>query len=99
MAAKKDLPESSRGLHRITDMIDDVSFDELVYYKLRRFIDKLDIEDEDNLLEMIIQRVELPLIRLVLDKCDNNKSRAAKVLGVNRATLVKKLDKVLNQTV
>jgi Fis family transcriptional regulator len=40
---------------------------------------------------MILEQVEPPLLRATLRYCDNNQSRAAEILGLNRATLRKKL--------
>lgn len=44
-----------------------------------------------DLYDMVIGEVEPPLLRAVLRYCDGNQSRAAEVLGLNRATLRKKL--------
>jgi Fis family transcriptional regulator, factor for inversion stimulation protein len=41
----------------------------------------------DNLYQVIMAEVERPLIRTVLDKTGGNQSRAARVLGITRATL------------
>ena len=39
----------------------------------------------------VIQEVEAPLLRLVMQACNGNQLRAADVLGLNRNTLRKKL--------
>ena len=44
-----------------------------------------------NLHNLATQAIEKPLLRLVMRKTDNNQSKAAKILGLNRATLHKKL--------
>lgn len=44
-----------------------------------------------DLYEMILEQVEPPLLRATLRYCDGNQSRAAELLGLNRATLRKKL--------
>lgn len=44
-----------------------------------------------ELYDMILDQVEPPLLRATLRYCDNNQSRAAEMLGLNRATLRKKL--------
>jgi Fis family transcriptional regulator len=41
--------------------------------------------------DMIISAVEKPLLEVVMAKADNNQSRAAEWLGLNRNTLRKKL--------
>ncbi|WP_084182785.1 helix-turn-helix domain-containing protein [Nevskia soli] len=44
-----------------------------------------------DLYETILGQVEPPLLRATLRYCDGNQSRAADLLGLNRATLRKKL--------
>jgi Fis family transcriptional regulator, factor for inversion stimulation protein len=45
----------------------------------------------NDLYDMVLSQVEPPLLRAVLRYCEGNQSRAAAVLGLNRATLRKKL--------
>lgn len=44
-----------------------------------------------GLFDMVMRQVEAPLLRKVLAYCGGNQSRAAELLGLNRATLRKKL--------
>ncbi|HET7798136.1 helix-turn-helix domain-containing protein [Nevskia sp.] len=44
-----------------------------------------------NLYDTVLEQVEPPLLRATLDYCEGNQSRAAELLGLNRATLRKKL--------
>lgn len=44
-----------------------------------------------DLYGMVLTQVEGPLLTKVLQHCDGNQSRAAAILGMNRATLRKKL--------
>ncbi len=44
-----------------------------------------------NLYETVLEQIEPPLLRATLQYCDGNQSRAAELLGLNRATLRKKL--------
>jgi Fis family transcriptional regulator len=44
-----------------------------------------------DLYEVILEQVEPPLLRATLGYCAGNQSRAAEILGLNRATLRKKL--------
>ncbi|MDR2215531.1 MAG: DNA-binding transcriptional regulator Fis [Nevskiaceae bacterium] len=44
-----------------------------------------------RLYDMVLREVEEPLFRTVLDYAEGNQSQAAIILGINRATLRKKL--------
>ena len=49
-------------------------------------------QDCDGLYAMVLSEVERPLLKCVMRHCQGNRTLAAKVLGINRATLRKKLD-------
>jgi len=51
----------------------------------------LDGHEPDNLYQMVLQEMEEPLLRAVLEYTRSNQSRAAIMLGLNRGTLRKKL--------
>jgi DNA-binding NtrC family response regulator len=66
-------------------------------YNLARDIVESEILTENfNAYEEYVLITEKPLIKAVLDKTDNNKSLAAKFLGINRNTLRKKIKTLLN---
>lgn len=44
-----------------------------------------------NLYEMVMSEVEKPLLATVMQQVQGNQTRAAKMLGINRSTLRKKL--------
>ncbi|RME88742.1 MAG: site-specific DNA inversion stimulation factor [Planctomycetota bacterium] len=46
----------------------------------------------NNLHSLVIEAVEKPLIELSLSSCNGNQLKAAKLLGINRNTLKKKID-------
>ena len=58
---------------------------------VRRYLTDLDGKPGDYLYEMVLQEVEAPLLREVMDWYAGNQSKAAIALGINRATLRKKL--------
>lgn len=44
-----------------------------------------------DLYRMVLEEVELPLLQVVMAECGGNQSKAARLLGINRGTLRKKL--------
>jgi Fis family transcriptional regulator len=58
---------------------------------VRRYLHDLDGCDANDLYELVLREVEIPLLREVMAHCEGNQSRAAACLGINRATLRKKL--------
>ena len=47
--------------------------------------------EPDRMYDMLVSVVERPLLEIVMQHADNNQSRAAQWLGLNRNTLRKKL--------
>ena len=58
---------------------------------LRRYFTSLNGEKPADLYQFVMGEVEKPLFRTVLDYTGGNQSDAAKILGINRGTLRKKL--------
>ena len=58
---------------------------------IQKYLDDLDGELPCNLFETVIAEIEQPMLKTVLQHCDNNQSRTASCLGINRGTLRKKL--------
>ncbi|WP_237251838.1 helix-turn-helix domain-containing protein [Thioalkalivibrio nitratireducens] len=48
-------------------------------------------EDAGDIYALVMAEVERPLLACVLERCGGNQTRAASLLGLNRATLRKKL--------
>jgi DNA-binding protein Fis len=74
--------------------LEETSFEDLVEKKLRQFMQKLGRYDIEDLHGTILDRVERPLIKLVMERTGNNQLRAAKMLGINRNTLRAKLQRL-----
>ncbi|HZP66410.1 MAG TPA: helix-turn-helix domain-containing protein [Rudaea sp.] len=64
---------------------------ECVARAVRRYLSDLDAEMPQGLYELVLNEVEAPLLREVLNWAGGNQSKAAAALGINRATLRKKL--------
>ncbi|MBT2746297.1 MULTISPECIES: DNA-binding transcriptional regulator Fis [unclassified Lysobacter] len=58
---------------------------------IRRYLGDLNGSGTENLYEIALRELEIPLFAEVLLHCDGNQSRAASMLGIHRATLRKKL--------
>ena len=51
----------------------------------------LEGDQPSNLYDLVIAQIERPLLETAMLRCDQNQSRAAECLGINRSTLRKKL--------
>ncbi len=58
---------------------------------VREFMETLDGEGTTDFYNLFLSEVEEPLLRVVLEYCGGNQSRASELLGLNRGTLRKKL--------
>lgn len=67
------------------------SLEQLVGSKLRETFDQVDMHFFDDVYRRIIGHCEAATLKYVLARVHNNQVRAAKILGVNRNTLRKKM--------
>jgi len=58
---------------------------------LKRYFKDLNGHTPGDLYGLVLGEVEAPLFKTVMDHTQGNQSRAAEILGLNRATLRKKL--------
>ena len=65
--------------------------EECVRQSLESYFRDLGGSEPDGMYDMMIRVVEKPLIEVVMRHADQNQSRAAEWLGLNRNTLRKKL--------
>ena len=66
-------------------------FAECLSHSLQLYLEDLNGEVPASLYDMVISQVEKPLLEVVMNCAENNQSRAAQMLGINRNTLRKKL--------
>ena len=67
------------------------SIEQSIRESLEGYFSDLDGETPNDVYDMVIRLVEKPLLEVVMNHADNNQSRAADWLGLNRNTLRKKL--------
>lgn len=65
---------------------------ECVGQSVKRYLNDLGASGADDLYDLFLREMELPLLREVMAWSDGNQSRAAQTLGMSRATLRKKLN-------
>ena len=64
---------------------------EYVAKAVRRYLHDLGECETHELYDVVLREIEVPMLTEVMRHCEGNQSRAAAVLGLNRATLRKKL--------
>lgn len=88
--------QTIKGAEKIEDIelaarLDAYSLEAVVDSKLSRFLDQIGTFYPENLHELIIKKVEKPLLAQILRRTGNNQVHAARILGINRNTLRKKM--------
>ncbi|MHB1950325.1 MAG: helix-turn-helix domain-containing protein [Acidiferrobacteraceae bacterium] len=58
---------------------------------VERYFQDLNGEPPPALYDMVVSEVEVPLLELAMEQTQGNQCQAAKLLGINRNTLRKKL--------
>jgi two-component system nitrogen regulation response regulator GlnG len=66
-------------------------FDELLDTTLPSFVREAALVENGRLYRSVMTRIELPLLRQALELSGGNQLRAARLLGINRNTLRKRL--------
>lgn len=70
---------------------EELSLEALVDMKLRSSLGNLEKMETGDLYALVLEQMERPLIRFVLEKTRGNQVKAADILGINRNTLRKKI--------
>lgn len=74
--------------------LNELALEKLVEDKLNQFMQRLGKYNVENLYDAIMGRIEGRLIKIAMEKTQNNQLRAARMLGINRNTLRSKLAKL-----
>jgi two-component system nitrogen regulation response regulator GlnG len=84
--------ESAPGIEKPGSQ--DASLEELVDVKLRSCLQGIEQLENGEIHSMVLEQVERPLIRIILEKTRWNQVKAADILGINRNTLRKKINEL-----
>ena len=75
----------------VSQKIKNKSLSEQVKKAMKKYFANLGDANPANIYEMVMAQVEPELFKAVMKHTNNNQSKAANILGLNRATLRKKL--------
>lgn len=76
----------------ITLNLTELTLDYHVRHCVEDYFSNLNGHDSSGLYQLVLTQVEKPLLETALKHSDFNQSKAAKVLGLSRSTLRKKLE-------
>jgi two-component system nitrogen regulation response regulator GlnG len=71
--------------------LEQLAFEEMVRAKIGTFLKQMEGYPVEDLYDVVIARVERPLLEVVMARTGGNEARAARILGVSVSTLRKKL--------
>lgn len=88
--------QKTSGPTKITDVklaeeLDKYSIEDVVELKISRFLERIGTFYPENVHELIMSKVEKPLLVQILRQVGGNQVQASKILGINRNTLRKKM--------
>ena len=78
---KKQIKKSVESIYHCVESAMDIYFEDM------------DGHDPSNLYELVLSQTEKPMLEVVLRQTQGNITKSAEILGINRATLRKKLMK------
>ena len=75
----------------LIEKLDAYSIEAIVELKISRFLDQIGAFYPENMHDLIMSKVEKPLLIQILRRVGGNQVQASKSLGINRNTLRKKI--------
>lgn len=75
----------------LIEKLDAYSIEAIVELKISRFLDQIGAFYPENMHDLIMSKVEKPLLIQILRRVGGNQVQASKILGINRNTLRKKI--------
>jgi two-component system nitrogen regulation response regulator GlnG len=85
---------TASGKHQSSPIDASASLHQLITRRIRDYLDEVDQAEGAEPLDLyakMVAEIERPLIELTLDRAGGNQVRAARILGLNRNTLRKKI--------
>jgi len=67
------------------------SFDLCIQNNLHEFVHRMIQADAEGILKQVMERIETPMLEMVLKEVGGNQIKASRILGINRNTLRKKI--------
>ena len=89
--AEMNIPEDSQPLLKLAQPDAQDTLRNCVRRSLTEYFANLEGETVNDLYQVVLAEVEVPLLEKVLEHTRGNQTRAAAMLGLNRGTLRKKL--------
>lgn len=62
-----------------------------VHDAVEKYLAQMEGHNPVNIYPLVLQEIEVPLLKVIMRHVNNNQSRAATILGLSRGTLGKKL--------
>lgn len=84
-------PEVHSAVSEQKPVVTKHAFASNVHQSLQQYFTQLDGEEPANLYNLVLAELEVPLLKMVMRFTNGNQSKAAKILGISRGTLRKKL--------
>ena len=75
----------------LIEELDNYSMEDVVELKISRFLDQMGHFQPENMHDLIMSKVEKPLLTQILRRVGGNQVQASRILGINRNTLRKKI--------
>jgi Fis family transcriptional regulator len=85
------LDSSILGDTELMAKLDPFSIEGVVEAKISRFFDQIGTFYPENVYDLIMSKVEKPLLNQILRRVGGNQVHASRILGINRNTLRKKM--------
>lgn len=76
---------------QLEDALSELSIEEVLAQRFHHFFERLGSYEMTGIHHTVMAQVEKPLLRLALEWSEGNQQKAARLLGINRNTLRKKI--------